>query len=263
PSDIHRQGRRPGRHRPGRRGRRRPACPRSRPGGGARHRRRVAVARGDSRARARATAGRRPGATGGRPRRRSRRGDRGVWRRRGRAARGGAGEGRAARARGAEPAMPPPAARRPAVQVAVGEISVENGALGWGDASVTPAARLQFSGLRATLRDVAWPLRGPVQVDIHTGLPGGGTVTTTGGVGVDPISAELHVVSRGADLSPYRPYLPIAAPITGRADTDLSIEFKRSPELVANARGQASLSQLSVLDEKRRLLTVEHAEAKG
>jgi hypothetical protein len=163
-----------------------------------------------------------------------------------------------------EPAdFAPPVGDRWRGQVEIGEVAVENGTLGWSDASVKPGARFQFAGVRATVRDVAWPLRGPVQVDVRTGLPGGGGLTAAGRVGVDPLTADLRVSTRGADLAPYRPYVPIEAGISGRTDMDLTVMYARVPEPTATVTGRAAVSRLAVLDGQRRVVTVEGAEATG
>lgn len=111
----------------------------------------------------------------------------------------------------------------PPIRVTVGEVIVRDGALAWRDAMVTPAARLDVGAVDATVTGGGWPLTGPLNVRAAWRPPGGGQVKVTGRVGVDPISADIRLVTSGAELAPYQPYLPTTARVSGAADLDLAV----------------------------------------
>jgi hypothetical protein len=163
---------------------------------------------------------------------------------------------------------PSPDAKKTATPAAspgvdVGAIVVRGGTVDWHDDAVAPAARLRVSGLAATVTGIAWPLRGPAGVRLALQSPGGGELRLDGRVGVEPLSAEGHIVARGVDLAPYRPYVPIPARIEGRADLDLQAALPAASEGRLRARGSAALSRLDVQDDQRTVLRVTRAAATG
>jgi hypothetical protein len=161
-----------------------------------------------------------------------------------------------------EPDFAPPVGERWKGQVAIGEVSVEDGALAWSDATVTPAARLQIVGVHATARDVVWPTVRPVRIEARAGTPGGGQLSASGLVGLDPVTAELRLTARGADVGAYRSYIPLAASVSGRADFDLAVGVagRGKPTTV---QGRAALTRVAVIDGERRLLSAERLDVAG
>ena len=156
-----------------------------------------------------------------------------------------------------------PPARGPAIPITVSQIVVEQGALGWRDASVKPEARIDVASIDAAVRDVTWPLSGPLRVAARARPPGGGQVAATGTVSAAPIDAALHVTANGVDVAPYRPYVPLDVRLAGRADAAVDVELSRTPELHATVKGEAGLTRLVVADRDRTLLTVARGRASG
>ena len=157
------------------------------------------------------------------------------------------------------PPLPPP----PSVTVAVGEVAIEGGTVRWRDESVQPRADLRVADVRLLVKDVAWPLPRVVSVDLGFSAPGGGAVAVTGDVGLDPMTADVRVRANGVALGPYRAYLPGALPVSGRADASIAATVARTPALQARVRGDAALSSLFLADARRKIVTVERAEARG
>jgi hypothetical protein len=170
-----------------------------------------------------------------------------------------------------------PFASLPALTVALTEINFSRDGLAAkridlaGDASVldesvSPPARLDLRGVRATAEQVTWPARGPTPVRIEAGLPGGGRFDTRGTVGLAPVSADLRVILGNVDLAPFRAYVPVAARIGGRADADVVVVARAGDsgrELTATVRGRAGVSRLTVAPGERPALEIERAEATG
>src|SRR5439155_1625676 len=148
------------------------------------------------------------------------------------------------------------AAKAPRVDVE--EIAVRNGVLSWRDETVKPRAALAVSQVDATVTGGGWPLR-PVGVRLAVRPPGCGQVQVTGRVGVDPLSADLRVHAREAELAHYQPYVPTRARFSGRADLDLAVVLPVLSEPQATVRGDAVFSRIDVRDGQRTVMRIGRA----
>ncbi len=149
-----------------------------------------------------------------------------------------------------------PTAKTPRVDVE--EITVRNGVLSWRDETVKPRAALDLSQVDATVTGGGWPLR-PVGVKLAVRPPGGGQVQVAGRVGIDPLSADLRVHAREAEIAHYQPYVPARAQFSGRADLDLAVVLPVLSEPQATVRGNAVLSRVDVRDGQRTVIRVGRA----
>jgi len=156
-----------------------------------------------------------------------------------------------------------PAAPSDTLAIGVGEILVRDGALAWRDETTSPAARLDLSGVNGRITGIGWPLRGPAVVRMALRPPGSGQVQVTGRIGLDPLSAELHVATRQADLAPYQPYLPLTARLAGSADLDVDVAMPSLTDGRVTARGSAAVSRMDLKDGERTLARAERAQATG
>ena len=75
----------------------------------------------------------------------------------------------------------------------------------------------------------------------------------TGRVGVDPLAADVRVITKNAELAPYQPYLPTTARVSGAADLDLAVAVPSLAERRATARGTATLSRVDVRERESHL----------
>ena len=152
----------------------------------------------------------------------------------------------------------PPAA--PAIHVTVREARVEDGALQWRDAAVKPAAQADVGAVQLVVSDVAWPWRDAAPVRLTARAPGGGTLDARGTVNADPVTADLRLALRGADLAPYQPYLGYPVKIAGRGSAELQVTLSRLDPLAASVRGRAELTQAAVASEAGPIVSVPRAE---
>jgi uncharacterized protein involved in outer membrane biogenesis len=155
----------------------------------------------------------------------------------------------------------PPAA--PALGVEIGEIVVRNGAMAWRDQTISPPALLEIASIDGRVMGIGWPLRGPADVRLALRPPGGGQMQVTGRVELDPLSADLRLAARNAELAPYQPYLPTAARVGGTADLDVAVVVPSLSDGRATARGSAAVSRLDVRDRGQTVMRVERANATG
>jgi hypothetical protein len=164
--------------------------------------------------------------------------------------------------RAAGPA-PAPSSSPPPLRIDVAEVVVKEGRLTWRDAAVSPAATLAVSAIEASVAGIGWPLQQPLGVRLALRPPGGGHLQVSGRLGLDPMTADLRVVSRDAELAPYQPYVPTRARFSGAADADLVVVVPSLAERRATVRGTAALSRVDVRDGERTVARVERAAASG
>ena len=150
----------------------------------------------------------------------------------------------------------------PRLGLEVDEMAVRDGRMTWRDETVSPVALLAVSGIDASVTGGGWPVRGPLGVRVALRPPGGGHVQVSGRVGLDPLTADLRVVTQGAELAPYRPYLPIAARLEGAADMDVAVSMAPAEQRAA-VRGSGTLSRVDVRDAERTVARVERATVTG
>jgi Domain of Unknown Function (DUF748) len=151
----------------------------------------------------------------------------------------------------------------PALRVDVGETVVRGGAVSWRDETVAPPAQLDLRNIDGRLTGIGWPLLGPAGVRVALRPPGGGHMQLNGRVDLDPVAADVRVVTKGAELAPYQPYLPTTARVAGAADIDLAVVVPSLAARRATARGSAGLARLDVRDSERTVMRIERAQATG
>ncbi|HKA33916.1 MAG TPA: DUF748 domain-containing protein [Candidatus Binatia bacterium] len=129
------------------------------------------------------------------------------------------------------------------------------------DTSLTPANSFDLKQLKIAVQKLAWPQTEPATVKVTSQLPQGGAVDIGGTVLVKPVKADLKVILKDADLSAYQRYIPISAPLVGRADADLDVSATVEEGVQAAARGKASLSSVAIGTKGAPLVSVQQATA--
>ena len=177
-------------------------------------------------------------------------------------------EGRLALLALVAPAGPPRpgtrAAEAPAgIAVEVGEIVMSEGTVTLDDAAVAPRARLRFSPVSLSVRDVAWPGNRPAKVELKAAMPITGTFEATGTATLEPVKVELRARLAGAALGPYQTYVPLAARIRGRLDADVTVSGALEPRVDVGVRGTAGVRELTIGERDRPLITVARIDMAG
>jgi hypothetical protein len=147
------------------------------------------------------------------------------------------------------------AAVRPTLDVTVGEIRVQDGALSLVDGTVTPAARIEVTALGGAIKNLTWPVRGPAQVSLQATLGGGGSVQLAGSAGLDRRNARLTVSLRDLDVAQAQPYVPFRGQVQGRVDADLDVRGRLEP-FRARVRGTFGARDVALTDGERQLLGI-------
>lgn len=160
----------------------------------------------------------------------------------------------------------------PALAIALKELTMLGGELAVGrvevagnpslfDTNIAPVPRFDLKKLKIDVESVTWPARSPARVRVASGLPKGGSLEVQGAVHLNPLKADLRVALKGADITPYQPYIPISAPLSGKAEADLTVVASIDGGLKATVRGKGSLSRIGMGPQGAPVLAVEQASA--
>lgn len=158
-----------------------------------------------------------------------------------------------------------PSALPPDFAIELGEISVEDGRIRLDDGMVEPAAVFRLAPIRLTARDLTWPSRRPVTLQLTAGTPEGGTIETQGTLAsLDPVRFELRTRLVGISIAPYRPYAPLVARVEGRIDGEITTKGTMGGgKTELNAKGSVGLGDLAFVDGDRPILTVGRLDLVG
>ncbi len=171
----------------------------------------------------------------------------------------------------ARPGQATPLVTEDRMDVTLGDLAVRDGALVVGhavvrgaptliDASRTPAPRFAFRSLAVTVDGLGTRARGRLAVD--AAVEPAGTLTARGEVGVLPVSADLRVTVRGADLTRLEPYMAGRAPVDlvrGRLDADVAVRYAEA----ARVDGTFTARGLRLTRVGQREPFIEHPALRG
>ena len=130
------------------------------------------------------------------------------------------------------------------------------------DAVPTPPARLEVAGARLHVKDLAWPARGPAQIDITSPMPGGGTAQITGTGELDPVRLDVRVALKDVALEPAQAYLPIEGRVAGQVTGEVAVKVGLAPLLV-QVDGDAQLRRFTLSHGDRPVVSVARVETTG
>ncbi len=166
--------------------------------------------------------------------------------------------------RGAPPAAssPPPATPAAPLEFTMREAVFDEQAATIVDGMVSPPARIEVAGARLTVRDFVWPPRAPASVALTSPMPGGGQLTVTGGVQLDPMRLEARAVLDAVSIDPAQPYVPIEGQMAGKVTGDVTLKLALDPT-VLQITGQARLQAFRLNDGARTVMTVGRVETSG
>ena len=146
--------------------------------------------------------------------------------------------------------------------VSIGELRVQDGALTLVDGTVAPAARLGVSAIGLTVKNAAWPARGPAQIALDATLPGGGALKVAGTGELDQQVVRVTLSAKNVDLAQAHPYLPFRGRVDGRVDADLDVRGRLDPPRM-RVRGTVGGADLALFDGDRQLLTIGRVDLTG
>jgi hypothetical protein len=131
------------------------------------------------------------------------------------------------------------------------------------DGSVSPPRRLDLRGLKAAVRDLAWPAKRPVSLELVLDLPVAGTLTVSGSADLDARAADLAIDLKNAALAAYQAFLPVDTPLGGEASAALTLAVRAGDTFTTAAKGQAALHTLTLGPPDQAVVRVEQLEVTG
>jgi len=169
---------------------------------------------------------------------------------------------------------PPPSADAPSgtvagvlpagdLSVAIDELIVENGNATVVDDGGAAPVRFDVPRVDLTARNVTWPAAGPAQVHLEATLPAGGTLNVEGRVSAEPMSADVTLAVKDADLGWLHPYMGFRARVGGRLDANLTVAGPLAPVPRFKISGDALLRSLDIADGQRSVLTTDSLRVTG
>ena len=160
------------------------------------------------------------------------------------------------------PSGPAPAVR-PRLAMTFEEIVVESGQATVADDGGASPVRFEIPRVDLTARQVTWPASGPAQLRLEAALPAGGTLNVEGSVNPDPLSADVTLAVKDAEIAWLQPYLGFRARVGGRLDANLTVSGPLAPTPRLKIRGDAGLRALDISDGQRPVLTTNRLRITG
>jgi hypothetical protein len=151
-------------------------------------------------------------------------------------------------------------------QIVVDRITLTPSTAMFVDASVKPMTKLELTKLQATVTDLTWPPKGPANLALSTGMPGGGTLDINGPVVPKPLDADLVVKLRDAPVEPYQAYIPVPAQLSGRVSGDSRNRIVlKDGQTVLASKGNSWAQNIAIRasGQSRPAIRVERADLVG
>ncbi len=131
------------------------------------------------------------------------------------------------------------------------------------DDSVTPPRRLDLRGVKASVRDVAWPATRPLPLELLVDLPQAGTLTVAGSAQLDARAVTLNAEVKDAALAGYQSFLPFEAAIGGEASAAMIIAVRAAAGVTATVKGQAEVRNFALGAADSPAVQAERVETTG
>jgi hypothetical protein len=128
------------------------------------------------------------------------------------------------------------------------------------DQSAGVERRLDVPGLGIELQDVSWPPKRPARFRIAADLPDRGRLTADGWVDLARSALAGSVEIADAELAPYRPFVPISAPLRGRLDGRLALRAELGAVIRVHATGNLTAQEVALGDPERPPVAVRAIE---
>lgn len=114
---------------------------------------------------------------------------------------------------------------------------------------------LELAPLNLTLSDFDSAAAAPFKLSMDTGVNGDGKLSARGEINLQPISANVDITTRDINLQLARAYVEPRVRIqlrSGLMDSDLKLQLRSTSPLELGVSGDASVSQLHVVDAARK-----------
>ena len=149
--------------------------------------------------------------------------------------------------------QPPPTSNREQTPwtVVLNEINLEDYGLLMEDRRPPSPVRLDVAGLRVTVKNVTYPPTAQLDLDASLQINTGGRLSTSGTVGLNPVTADLMIDVTNLPLTPFQPYIGQAANVElrkGSANLKGRVQYQTGEEPSIRFHGDASVAKLATVD---------------
>lgn len=149
----------------------------------------------------------------------------------------------------------PQQAPQPAWQLQVAQADLSGYQLHLQDRLPDTDVNLELAPLNISISDFDSAASTPFRLQLQTGVNGDGNLSAAGEVNLRPLSARLDIASRDINLQLARAYVEPLVDIqlrSGLMDGDLKLQLRGTAPLDLAITGEASVSQLHVVDSDRK-----------
>lgn len=140
-------------------------------------------------------------------------------------------------------------------QIKVESVQLQRAALQVVDRTTQPAVQWQLSPFNLALHNIELGTDKPIDLQLDTGINGGGGAVLNGAVILEPLNADLNIKLNSIDLAVTQPYVQRAAQLQlrqGLLDVEGRVLFDAGvPESVTSFVGDVTLRQLQTFDSQR------------
>jgi hypothetical protein len=148
------------------------------------------------------------------------------------------------------PAAAPPAAAAPQWQFALGEFELREGSISAEDRSTSPAAQVLLAPFSLKVAGASLDLTKPVTLSLDTRINDAGSMSASGDVTPQPLSANLALKLDGVELKTLQPYIVKHTSMTllsGRLSGDVKVRYGANKPAM-QAAGNISIAGLHTVD---------------
>jgi hypothetical protein len=135
--------------------------------------------------------------------------------------------------------------------VVLNEINLEDYGLLMEDRRPPSPVRLDVAGLRVTVKNVTYPPTAQLDLDASLQINTAGSLSTSGTVELNPLTADLMIDVANLSLTPFQPYIGQAANVelrNGSANLKGRVQYQTGEEPSIRFHGDASVAKLATVD---------------
>ena len=135
--------------------------------------------------------------------------------------------------------------------ISLKELKLEDYGLSMEDRRPPSPVRLDLAGLQVHMSNVTYPPSTPLDLAVSVEVNSTGRISTSGTVGLNPVTADLALDVTQLPLMPFQPYVSQAANVelrNGSANLKGRVEYQPAEKQSIRFHGDASVTKLATVD---------------
>jgi hypothetical protein len=151
------------------------------------------------------------------------------------------------------PSPPPAASDRPPAPwtISLRALSLDDYGVSMEDRRPPSPVRLDLARLRVNVKNATYPPSAPVDLAVSVEVNNTGRISTSGTVGLNPMTADLALEVEQLPLMPFQPYVGQAANVelrNGSANLKGRVQYQSGEKASIRFQGDASVMKLATVD---------------